>query len=276
MTSIGPLFQQLNDTSRPGAQVNTTIATDFNRFLNLLTVQLQNQDPLAPMDSNEFTQQIVQMTQVEQTVSMNERLGSLIDAQETQRIQSAVEFVGKNVDALSQTIPLGEFGANMFYDLPIKAASVRLDIVDANILNPAKSLITSLEGAPNEAGLNRVFWDGSDQDGALVDPDREYALRVVALDVNGQQIQAQSGVSGLATELRNESGALNIIINGKPIPLSSVVAARAQQQSFAAPTAPSAPAPVADPDPDPVRLPEPDPVLAPDPAPAPIIAPTSS
>ena len=104
MTAIGPLFSQLDSTSRPGALTNNSIATDFDRFLNLLTVQLQNQDPLAPMDANQFTQQIVQMTQVEQTVSMNQRLGSLIDAQETQRIQSAVEFVGKEIDAFGSTI----------------------------------------------------------------------------------------------------------------------------------------------------------------------------
>lgn len=245
MTNIGPLFQQLNETSRPGVAVNTTIATDFNRFLNLLTVQLQNQDPLAPMDSNEFTQQIVQMTQVEQTVSMNERLGSLIDAQETQRIQSAVEFVGKNVDALSETLPLGSNGVEAFYDLPFKAENVELQIVDVN----SGDLIIDIENAPNEVGINRLFWDGNDKNGEPVDLDREYALRVNAIDINKNDIPVQSGISGLATELRNESGALNLMINGKPIPLSSVVAARAQQQTFtpAAQQPPTGSTPVEDP-----------------------------
>lgn len=232
MTAIGPLFSQLDSTSRPGEASNTNIAEDFNRFLNLLTVQLQNQDPLEPMDSNQFTQQIVQMTQVEQTVSMNQRLGSLIDAQETQRIQSAIEFVGKEIDALGAEFPLGANGVDLFYDLPVKADSVRVDIIDSTIANPTQSLIISLTAAPNETGTNRLFWDGNDKDGNPVDPEGKYKIRVSALDINGNEIEAQAGFTGVAEELRNTEGELTLMIAGKAVPLETIVAARNQQQQI--------------------------------------------
>lgn len=231
MTEIGPLFSQLDSTSRPGALTNNSIATDFDRFLNLLTVQLQNQDPLAPMDANQFTQQIVQMTQVEQTVSMNQRLGSLIDAQETQRIQSAVEFVGKEIDAFGSTIPLGPAGADMFYNLAGKASNVDLDIIDATNPNPNSNVISTLEGAPNELGTNRIFWDGTDKNGEPVDLNGSYRLRVRARDINDNQITADVGFSGVAQELRNTNGELMLMVNEQAVPLTSIIATRTRPQT---------------------------------------------
>lgn len=231
MTGIGPLFSQLDSTSRPGNVVNNSIATDFDRFLNLLTVQLQNQDPLAPMDANQFTQQIVQMTQVEQTVSMNQRLGSLIDAQETQRIQSAVEFVGKEIDAFGSIIPLGQNGADMFYNLAGKASNVDIDIIDATNPNPSSNVITTLKGAPNELGTNRIFWDGTDESGEKVDLDGSYSLRVRARDISDNQITANVGFSGVAHELRNTDGELTLMINDHAVPLSSIIATRTRPQT---------------------------------------------
>ena len=75
----------------------STIAGDYNTFLTLLTTQLQNQDPLSPLDTNQFTQQLVEFSSVEQQVNMNANLQTLITLQQTSEATSAMQFVGANV-----------------------------------------------------------------------------------------------------------------------------------------------------------------------------------
>lgn len=227
MTTVNSLFTPLASTSRAGTEGRTSLADDFNNFLNLLTVQLQHQDPLEPLDTNQFTEQLVQMTEVEQTVSMNERLGALIDAQETQRIQSAVDFVGKHADALGDVVPLGPEGADLFYAIDSQALAVSADIIDTSISDPSRQVVRRLDAPSTQAGVHRMSWDGLDSDGASVDPNRVYKLRVTALDLNGNPKSVKIGFSGLAEELRHDDGALMLTVAGQQVPLDQIVAARA-------------------------------------------------
>src|SRR6267142_4445505 len=74
-----------------------SLSTNFNTFLTLLTTQLKNQDPLAPMDSNQFTQQLVQFSQVEQQINANKNLESLISLTKNQASVNAVSYLGKTL-----------------------------------------------------------------------------------------------------------------------------------------------------------------------------------
>lgn len=227
MTTVTSLFTPLNATERPGVTSTTKLAEDFDTFLNLLTVQLRNQDPLEPLDTNQFTEQLVQMTAVEQSISMNDRLGALIDAQETQRIQSAVEFVGKEADALGDIVPLGENGANMFYALSTPASTISIDIVDVNDFNPQTQVVRKLTAPSTDAGVHRLTWDGLDAEGVPADPNAVYRMRVTATDVNTQSINPRVGFSGRVDELRHDEGALVLTIAGKQVGLDQILAARA-------------------------------------------------
>jgi len=226
MTTVTSLFTPLDTTKRPGVEGSTSLAEDFDSFLNLLTVQLRNQDPLEPLDSNQFTQQLVQMTEVEQSVSMNERLGALIDAQETQRIQSAVDFVGKHADALGDIVPLGDDGADMFYALQTPASSIEINIVDANEFNVDKRVVRTLQAPGRDAGVHRLTWDGLDKGGLPVDPDRVYRMEITASDTTRQPINPKIGFSGVVDEIRHDEGALILSIAGKQVGLDQIVAAR--------------------------------------------------
>src|SRR6202162_6681273 len=73
------------------------LAGNFNTFLTLLTTQLQNQDPLSPLDTNQFTQQLVQFASVEQQINMNTSLSTLISLQQTAQATSALGFLGATV-----------------------------------------------------------------------------------------------------------------------------------------------------------------------------------
>ncbi len=226
MTSVSSLFSQLDSTHRAGNNGNANLADNFNSFLNMLTVQLQNQDPLEPLDTNQFTQQLVQMTGVEQTVSMNERLGALIDAQETQRIQTAVDFVGKQVDALGDIVPLDETGADMFYALDAQASGLQVQIIQLGGVNEKNSPIRTFFDADAKSGVHRLHWNGLGDDGLPADPTKTYRLQVRPIAANGDAMSVKIGFSGIANELRNDNGVLTLVAAGRSVNLDEIVAAR--------------------------------------------------
>ena len=86
-----------------GAQA---LAGNYNTFLTLLTTQLQNQDPLSPLDTNQFTQQLVEFSSVEQQINMNSNLQTLISLQQTSEATSAMQFLGSNVTVSGTTATL--------------------------------------------------------------------------------------------------------------------------------------------------------------------------
>src|SRR5258708_4771350 len=102
------------------------LATNFNTFLSLLTTQLKNQDPLSPLDSNQFTQQLVQMTGVEQQLNANDLLKQLV-ANTSGGISTAVSLIGKDVKAVSDTANISGGKAQWTYHLPTAAQSVKVE-----------------------------------------------------------------------------------------------------------------------------------------------------
>src|ERR1017187_374086 len=85
---------------------NTEIASNFTTFLTLLTTQLQNQDPLSPMDTNQFTQQLVEFASVEQQMKSNDSLSTLVSLQQSAQTTSALQLVGATVVVNGATAPL--------------------------------------------------------------------------------------------------------------------------------------------------------------------------
>src|ERR1700723_39717 len=79
------------------------LASNFNSFLTLLTTQLQNQDPLDPLDTNQFTEQLVEVTGVQQQVDMNSNLQTLISLQQPTEATQAMQFLGSNVTIAGST-----------------------------------------------------------------------------------------------------------------------------------------------------------------------------
>jgi flagellar basal-body rod modification protein FlgD len=80
-----------------GTSASQQLAGNFDTFLQLLTTQLQNQDPLSPLDTNQFTQQLVEFAGVEQQVNMNTNTQTLIAMQQTTEATSALQLVGSTV-----------------------------------------------------------------------------------------------------------------------------------------------------------------------------------
>ena len=119
-----------NSVANRQATSRENLASSEETFLALLTTQLKNQDPLSPMDSNQFTQQIVQMTGVEQQLLTNDLLQMLVGMNDG-GLTNSVNMIGKQVNTESSTATLTDGKADFTYNLPRAASSLKLEVVDS-------------------------------------------------------------------------------------------------------------------------------------------------
>jgi flagellar basal-body rod modification protein FlgD len=186
------------------------LAENFDTFLTLLTTQLKNQDPLSPMDSNDFTQQMVQMTGVEQQLLTNDLLNKLI-SNTSSGISTAVSLIGKDVRAVSDEATLSGGKAKWVYKLDNEAADVKLEVLDAS-----GRIVKTLAG-DKTAGEHTLTWDGKDANGLKRGDGGAYTLRVKATDSSLATVPSTTFVQGLVTGVEQVDGAAYITLNGGKI-----------------------------------------------------------
>ena len=158
-----------------------TLAANFTQFLQLLTTQLKNQNPLDPLDTNQFTQQLVQFAQVEQQLKSNDQLATLVSLQRTAQASQALDFVGKTV-AVDGTTSSMKAATGALWNLSVPKPSV----ASITITNEIGMQVYGGSYTMN-AGLQEYFWDGKDSNGAQL-PDGSYKLTVSAKDASGQAV----------------------------------------------------------------------------------------
>lgn len=195
------------------------IAETFDQFLMMLTTQLQNQDPLSPMDTTEFTNQLVGFTQVEQQIATNKNLEELIGMQPGAGVTSALGYIGLEVEADGSALWFDGTPATVDYDLPSEVAAARVDLLDATG-RPVYS-----EQVPARAGEGRITWDGRMIDGRTAG-EGVYEIRVVAIDEAGEPVDAATRIRGTVTGVESTDGAPTLMIGDLPIAVDKVTAAR--------------------------------------------------
>jgi flagellar basal-body rod modification protein FlgD len=201
------------------------LADDFNSFLQLLTTQLQHQDPLAPMDANQFTQQLVQFSAVEQAIKTNDTLGQLLTAVRGEQIGRSVDYLGAEVEAPGETVRLGGTStAQINYQLGQAASSVTI-----SIYNQAGQLVASRQGA-GDAGSHSVAWDGRDQSGAPL-PAGLYRVDIAATDASGAPAAANTSVHGVVDGVEISGDQVLLSVDGVLLPLDSVTSIHRPQAS---------------------------------------------
>jgi flagellar basal-body rod modification protein FlgD len=178
-----------NTNTNTSTNPNTTLADNFQSFLTLLTTQLQNQNPMDPLDTNQFTQQLVQFAQVEQQLKQNDQLTKLIDIQKTTQATQALNFVGNKVVVDGTTAGLSKGLATWNLTSPKDAAAT------VNVIN--KNGQTVFTGNYNiKAGRNDFVWDGKGNDG-IQWPDGDYKILVTAKDSGGQSVTVEADSQGV-------------------------------------------------------------------------------
>jgi flagellar basal-body rod modification protein FlgD len=175
-----PITPVGNESAQSGS-ARSRLSDNYDTFLVLLTAQLQNQDPLAPMDSTQFTQQLVQFSQVEQQIRTNEQLESLVGQYQAAAAGAALSYLGRDAMIESDRTTLAGGQARWGYTLNGAAADVTLSVKDS-------SGRTVFE-APGQTtqGTHIFTWQGVNNDG---DPlaDGVYRLVVTAKNQSGADV----------------------------------------------------------------------------------------
>lgn len=192
------------------------LANDFNSFLTLLTTQLQNQDPLEPMDSKEFTSQLVQFTSVEQSIQSNKNLEKLIALTGGNTSSAAFNYIGRDVKMANPSTNLSNGMANWSYEVDQRAASSAITVLDAK-----GNAVFTTEGVTG-AGSHNFSWDGKDKNGKAF-PDGVYSLSVSALDLSKKPVTAKVFTTGTVTNVEVSGDEPSLFIGNVKVPLKDVL-----------------------------------------------------
>jgi len=166
-----------------------TIAGNFTTFLQLLTTQLQNQNPLDPLDTNQFTQQLVEFAQVEQQLKSNDQLTTLVTLQKSAQSTLALGFVGATVAVDGSTAQLTNGQASWSFSVT-KPSTASVTITNSTGQTVYSGSYTV------QAGPQNFTWDGKGTNGVQW-PDGSYTLSVTAKDTSGQSVAVSTEVQGV-------------------------------------------------------------------------------
>jgi flagellar basal-body rod modification protein FlgD len=180
---------------------------DYEAFLKLLTAQLRNQDPLSPMDASQFMAQLAQLSTVEQGVKTNDTLKQVLETLKNSGMRMDMAYLGRTVEAATDTLSLSGGKATMAYAVEGSAASVKIDVLDA-----AGRTVHSAAGSP-QSGRQVFTWDGRRGDGTTA-PDGTYQIRVTAKDKAGTVLKTATVVTDTVKEVRTVDGATRFLLKG--------------------------------------------------------------
>lgn len=188
----------------------------YDQFLTLLTTQLKNQDPLNPMESKEFTNQLIQFAGVEQQIAQNEKLEQILAHNQALNINGAVSYIGKTINYEGQDFYYDGTPQNMSYFLEESANLTKITIMDEN-----GSIVWSQDGE-RSAGEHALTWDGLSNDGLPLEEGR-YTLQVGAEDIEGKAVKTGTLVPGRITGVEVIDGSIMLRIQDMLVSLDSVV-----------------------------------------------------
>lgn len=181
--------------AQTGQTALTALSSNFGDFLNMLMTQLQNQDPSSPMDSNEFTQELVSFSGVEQQINTNNSLTQLIQLTQAGELMQGSSMAGKQVEVTSNQLPLQNGSGSVQFTAPA-AEPVALAISDSsgNIVQTA-----TLNA---QAGVNTWNWNGMSSSGVQL-PDGAYNVAVYGANAGGSTAALPFTVGGTVTGVQS-------------------------------------------------------------------------
>jgi flagellar basal-body rod modification protein FlgD len=197
------------------ALASQQIAGNFQSFLTLLTTQLQNQDPTSPLDTNQFTQQLVQFAGVQQQLNTNDSLATLVSLQQTAQSTQALTFVGKTAVVNGSTTALTNSSATWELSSPTNA-NVNLSISNST----GQTVFSGNVAVP--AGQHQPFtWNGLGSDGTKL-PDGQYKLTATAVDSAGNSVGISTQVQGVVDSVDLTQSPPLLSINGQTFTVNQI------------------------------------------------------
>jgi flagellar basal-body rod modification protein FlgD len=191
-----------------------TIAGNFQTFLSLLTTQLQNQDPTNPLDTNQFTQQLVEFAQVEQQLDSNNQLATLVSLQQSAQATQALSFVGQTVTVNGNTAQLANNSASWTLSSPQPANAT------INISNSSGQLVYSGTQVL-QTGANTFTWNGLGNNGTQW-PAGTYTMSVTAQGASGQAVTVSTVVTGVVNSVNLTQTPPVLSVNGQNFTINQI------------------------------------------------------
>jgi flagellar basal-body rod modification protein FlgD len=215
MTTITPASTTTTSASSVSSALDRTeIASNFTTFLQLLTTQLKNQNPLDPLDTNQFTQQLVEFAQVEQQMKSNDQLSSLVSLEKSAVASTALAYVGATVVVDGSTAQLTNSTAKW----------------SLNVTKPSTATITIRDSTGQNAftgtmavnpGTQTFTWNGRGNDGRLW-PDGAYTLTATAVDASNQSVAISTEVQATVDSVDLTQDPPQLSINGQNYTLDKI------------------------------------------------------
>ncbi|MBO6825268.1 MAG: hypothetical protein JJ879_03635 [Sneathiella sp.] len=198
------------------------LADNFDDFLLMLTTQLQNQDPLNPTDTNEFTNQLVNFTEVEQSIATNQNLEALINLQSVnqQNAQATImmDYLGKEIEANANIGNMQNGSVTWNMDFGSNADSVTYEIY-----NEAGTKVDTITVDNTVSEGNQTFtWDGVLSGSGAQSPDGLYFLVPTAKTDGGSNVDVAFKIKGMAERVESIGGTPVLYVGGMPISINNI------------------------------------------------------
>ncbi|MFZ4124559.1 MAG: flagellar hook assembly protein FlgD [Rickettsiales bacterium] len=219
MTTIDVISQKTNPSTATVS--GTGLSGDLNTFLKLFTVQLKNQDPTDPLDTNQMTAQLAQFSTVEQQSKTNQGIEKLIAAQQQTQLSTAVSYLNREVETKGNTGTLNSGQATFSYFLPESAQSSQVTITNA-----AGRAVFNGQGSLDK-GRNLVVWDGKNSFNGNAEPNGKYTITVKAKNAAGNDMTVDTRAVGIVTGVESsKDGKIMLSVGDVEVPFDEILAVR--------------------------------------------------
>jgi len=203
-----------------GVSLGSSQVLDKEAFLKLFLAQIEHQDPLNPLDTDELTSQLAQFSQVEQLVNLSEEAEGIKELVSSSLFTAAVSLIGKEVKAQGEKVYLQGDGATAIR-MEVPQGTERVTIT---IYNEALQRVRTVVLRPESTELT-YRWDGKGDSGMAM-PDGLYYFQVEGVDGAGNPVGVNAYVEGKVTGIEGAGGDYYALLEGLPVPLSSILSVR--------------------------------------------------
>ncbi|MPS71274.1 MULTISPECIES: flagellar hook assembly protein FlgD [unclassified Novosphingobium] len=213
MTTVSSTTSTTSDTT---AASTSGLLTDYNLFLKLLTTQMTNQDPLDPMDTSEYTQQLVQYSQVEQSIQQTGKLEDILSQLTSQQMAQASSYIGREARFDSPVAGLGNAPAHWTYYVDGTPSTITATIKDSS-----GTVVNTVTLDPTTQGSYE--WDGTKADGTKA-ADGAYTLSITATNAAGNALDTTINSVAIVDDVVTDGTNIMLGVNGIRMSASGLVA----------------------------------------------------
>lgn len=193
-----------------------SIAENFDAFLQLLTTQLKHQNPLEPLDTNQFMQELVQFSSVEQQLKTNDYMEKLVTSLDNQATSTVVGYLDKTVTANNSTTQLSNGSAVWSFDVAGATETIRISVRDEN-----GTVVHQEQLAGGDPGTYTYTWDGRMNTGHTA-TGGTYRITVDARNGDDQSVGVSTEITGKVTEVDLSGSEPILSIGDNKVKLSNV------------------------------------------------------